>query len=660
MEQKFPTMFSPITIGARGRWPGIIYKNRIWTAPTGVHLLQESGLPYPNEAVIAHYREKARGGAANISFSCQNMDRWGIAHDDSGFHNDPDIFQMRYHNMWYRLTSAVHFYDARISLELLCFMRHEELEDGKVVCWSVNGEEDEETGEWCPMMDKAAMERMCADYAEAAKNAVRVGFDGILMHLGHGTFPAQFLSPLSNKRTDEFGGSRENRARFPMMLVKAVRDAVGPRVPIEVRVSGDELTEGGGTIEDCIDFLKRVEEDIDIAHVSCGTVMDDVTQTRMHPVEFYPAGVNKEFARQVKESGFSKPVLTIGAFQRPELIEEVLSTGGADLVAMARGTIVDAQCVNKAAEGREDEIIPCLKCFVCLSYDMEEEFCCSGNPTVGREYILDQFENKNSTPKRVAVIGGGPGGMAAAQFCAERGHKVTLYEKDDKLGGTINFAKYATFKWSLNDYMNYRIHMMDKLGVDVRLGVEATPEMIAAENYDVVMAALGSSNIILPIEGKDDPRVICAVDTFGHADEIGQKVVVIGGGEVGCEAALYLAMECGKDVAIIEMMDRIAATSAYAQELALYDRVPKYCELHLSSPVTRITPTQVGYKDPETGEEKFLDADTVVFASGRKALEDQAEKFRFCAPKFFKIGDCLKASNVRNANRTAYDAAAQI
>ncbi len=657
MERKFPNMFSPITIGARGRFPGLIFKNRVWTAPTGAHLLG-AGEPYPNEAVIAHYREKARGGAACITFSGQNMDRFLVEHPDD-IHNDANIFETRYHNYWYRLTSAVHFFDARISLELLAFCRHEEI-DGEVVCWSVNGETDEETGEYCPMMTREAMERMAADYAEAAKIAVRVGFDMIMLHLGHGTFPAQFLSPLSNQRTDEFGGSAENRARFPMMLVKAVRDAVGPRVPIEVRVSGDELTEGGGTIEDCLDFLNRVVDDIDIAHVSCGTVMDDVTQTRMHPVEFYQPGCNAEFARKVKESGFPKPVLTLGAFQRPELIEETIATGGADIVAMARGCIVDADCVNKAAEGREDEIIPCLKCFVCLSYDMEEEFCCSGNPRIGREYILDQFENKNSTPKRVAVIGGGPGGMAAAQFCAERGHKVTLYEKDTKLGGTINFAKYATFKYSLDNYMNYRIHMMDKLGVDVRLGVEATPEMIEAENYDVVMAALGSSNIILPIEGKDDPRVICAVDTFGNADKIGQKVVVIGGGEVGCEAALYLAMECGKDVAIIEMMDRIAATSAYAQELALYDRVPKYCELHLSSPVTRITPTQVGYKDPETGEEKFLDADTVVFASGRKALEDEAEKFRFCAPKFFKIGDCVKASNVRNANRTAYDAAAQI
>ena len=656
MEKRYPHMFAPITIGARGRWPGLIFKNRVWTAPTGVHLLA-AGEPYPNEAVIAHYREKARGGAACITFSAQNMDRFLVEHPDE-IHSDPNIFNMRYHNYWYRLTSAVHFFDARISLELLAFSRHEELDDG-VVCWSVNGETDEETGEYCPMMDRAAMDRMCADYAEAAKNAVRVGFDMIMLHLGHGTFPAQFLSPLSNQRTDEFGGSRENRARFPMMLIKAVRDAIGPRVPIEVRVSGDELTEGGGTIDDCIDFLRRVEDDIDIAHISCGTVMDDVTQTRMHPVEFYEPGCNAIFARQVKESGFSQPVLTIGAFQRPELIEETIATGGADLVAMARGTIVDADCVNKAAEGREDEIIPCLKCFVCLSYDMEEEFCCSGNPTIGREYILDQFVNHNSTPKRVAVIGGGPAGMAAAQYCTERGHKVTLYEKEKELGGTIQFAKYATFKYSLDNYMKYRIHMMDKLGVDVRLGVEATPEMIEAEHYDVVMTALGASNIILPIPGHDDPRCICAVDAFGNADKIGQKVVLIGGGEVGCEAALYLAMECGKDVSIIEMMDRIASTSAYAQELALYDRVPKYCHLYLSSPVTQITPTQVGYKDPD-GVEHFLDADTVIFSSGRKAREDEAEKFRGCAPKFFKLGDCLKASNVRNANRTAYDAAAQI
>ncbi len=656
MERKYPNMFSPITIGARGRWPGLIYKNRIWTAPTGVHLLG-AGEPYPNEAVIAHYREKARGGAACITFSGQNMDRFLVEHPDET-HNDANIFDMRYHNYWYRLTSAVHFFDARMSLELLAFSRHEEI-DGEVICWSVNGETDEETGEYCPMMDRAAMDRMLDDYRQAALNAMRVGFDQILLHLGHGTFPAQFLSPLSNTRTDEYGGSRENRCKFPVEIVKTVREAVGPRVPIEVRVSGDELTEGGGTIEDCLDFLRRIEDDIDIAHISVGTVMDDVTQTIMHPVEFLEPGCNRRFARMVKESGFSKPVLTIGAFQRPELIEETIATGGADLVAMARGTLVDAQCVNKAAEGREDEIIPCLKCFVCLSYDMEEEFACSGNPTVGREYILDQFINKNSTPKRVAVIGGGPAGMAAAQYCTEFGHKVTLYEKDSKLGGTINFAQYASFKYSLDNYMNYRIGMMKKLGVDVRLGVEATPEMIEAENYDVVMCAIGSSNIILPIPGHDDPRVICAVDAFGNHDKIGQNVVVIGGGEVGCEAALYLAMEHGKNVAIIEMMDRIAATSAYAQELALYDRVPKYCELHLSSPVTQITPTQVGYKDPD-GVEHFIDADTVIFASGRKALEDQAEKFRFCAPKFFKLGDCLKASNVRNANRTAYDAAAQI
>ncbi len=657
MKPLYPHMFSPIVLGARGNWPGLLFKNRVWTAPTGVHLLS-AGEPYPNEATIAHYREKAKGGAACITFSAQNMDRYLVEHPGE-IHSDPNIFNLRYHNYWYRLISAVHFYDARISLELLAFGRHEELEDGTVVCWSVNGETDEETGEYCPQMTREAMERMCEDYAQAAKIAVRVGFDMILLHLGHGTFPAQFLSPLSNQRTDEFGGSRENRARFPLMLIHAVRQAVGPRVPIEVRVSGDELTQGGGTIEDCIDFLKRAEGEIDLAHVSCGTVMDDVTQTRMHPVEFYQPGCNAVFARQVKESGFSKPVLTLGAFQAPELIEETIATGGADVVAMARGAIADAACVTKAAEGRADEIIPCLKCFVCLAYDTEEEFCCSANPTVGREYILDQFINHGSTPKRVGIIGGGPAGMAAAQYCAQQGHQVTLYEKETELGGTIRFARYVSFKYALNDYKEYRIRMLEKLGVLVRLGVEATPELVEAEHYDVVMAAVGADNAALSIPGWDDPRVREATEVFGHPELVGEKAVVIGGGEVGCETALYLAMECGKQVTVIEAARRIAASSAYAQELALYDRVPKYCTLCLNAAVTEITPTQVRYVD-ENGERRSVDADTVIFSVGRRPRAGLAERFRFTAPKFFRLGDCVKASNLRNANRTAYDAAIQI
>ena len=653
MEKRYPHIFSPITLGK----PGVIFKNRIWTAPTGVHLLA-AGEPYPTEAVIAHYREKARGGAACITFSCQNIDRILLDKPDP-IHADPNIYNEQYHNYWYRLTSAVHFFGAKISLELLAFCRHGLDANGDLVMYSTNGETDEETGETYPMLTEDEMNKMADDYAEAAKCAVKVGFDMILLHFGHGTFVANFLSPKYNQRTDAYGGSAENRCRFPIMIIDRIRAAIGPRVPIEVRVSGDELVEGGGKIEDCIDFLKRVEDKIDLAHISCGTVQDDVTQTIMHPVEFYPAGVNAKYARQVKESGFSKPVLTIGAFQEPELIEETLATGGADVVAMARGAIADADCVNKARDGREKEITPCLKCFFCLSYDMEMEFGCSANPTVGREYILNQFIPGHTTPKRVGIIGGGPAGMAGAIYAAQRGHDVTLYEKADHLGGKIVFAKHATFKHDLNRFLEQRLYMVEKLGVKVVLNCEATPEMIEKENFDVVFAAVGSDPVIIPIPGSKNPNVVTAEQCFGHADELGERIVVIGGGEVGCETALYLGKECGKKVAIIEMLPELAMASAYAPYLAINDMVPKYCEVHTGCPVTQITADSVGYKDAE-GVEHFIPADNVVFSAGMRSRTALAESFRDCAPIFFKLGDCEQAKNVRICNRTAFDAAMQI
>jgi NADPH-dependent 2,4-dienoyl-CoA reductase/sulfur reductase-like enzyme len=329
---------------------------------------------------------------------------------------------------------------------------------------------------------------------------------------------------------------------------------------------------------------------------------------------------------------------------------------------MARGTIADADCVNKARDGKQDEIIPCLKCFFCLSYDMEMEFGCSANPKVGREYILDQFIPATTTPKKVGIIGGGPAGMAGAIYAAQRGHDVTVYEKASELGGKIVFARHCSFKYALNDTLEYDKHMVEKLGVKVKLNCEATPEMIKAENYDVVFAAVGSDPVIIPIPGHDLPCVTTAEPCFGHLDQIGQRVVVVGGGEVGCETALYLA-ENGKQVSVIEMLPELAMASAYAPQLALLDRVPKACDVHTSSPVTQIVSdekgTRVGYKDPE-GNEQFIDCDTVVFSAGMRSRTALAESFRDCAPIFFKLGDCFQAKNVRVCNRTAFDAAMQI
>ena len=651
MNRKYPHIFSPIKIGKGG----MIFKNRIWTAPTGVHRLS-AGEKYPTDAVIAHYREKARGGAACISFSCQNLDRLGL---EDPIHSDPDIYDERYHNYWHKLTSAVHFFDARISLELLAFVRHGIDESGETVMYSVNGEFDEEFGGLLPMIPKEEIEKMADDYAEAALHAKNVGFDMVMLHFGHGGFLGQFLSPKYNTREDEFGGDAENRARFPILIIDRIREKVGPLFPIEVRLSASELVEGGGEVADCVEFIKMVEDRIDIAHISCGTVMEDVTQTVMHPVEFYKPGVNAKYARQVKEAGVRIPVLTIGAFQAPQLIEETLATGGADIVAMARGAIADADCVNKARDGREEEIIPCLKCFFCLAYDTELEFCCAVNPRVGRESILHQFVPCETTPKKIVVVGGGPAGMAAAVYAAGRGHNVTLYEQEGSLGGKIVFARHVGFKYDLDRFLEYLLFSVKQAGITVKTGVTATKEMIAAENADVVFAAVGSDPIALPIPGAGGDNVMFAQQCFGRLDQVGNNVVVIGGGEVGCETALYLGMENGRQVSVIEMRDSLAPDANYAPFLALNDLTPKHCDVHLNAICTEITQSGVKYRGVD-GAECIIEADTVIFSVGMRSRIDAAEEFRECAPVFFRIGDCLNAGNIRICTRTAFDAAMQV
>ena len=639
-DQRYPHIFSPIKIGKGG----LVFKNRIWTAPTTMHLLG-AGLEYPNDAVIAHYKDKARGGAACINFACQNIDRLDG-------NSDPNIYNERYHEQWRKLTSAVQSYGARISLELLAFSRHAIDERGRVVSYSPSGGLQ-------PMIPKHEIEKMADEFAEAAFHAKNTGFDMVMLHFGHGVFVSQFLSPKYNQRTDEFGGSAENRARFPVMIIDKIREKVGPLFPIEVRLSGSELTAGGGEIEDCVGFIKMVEDKIDIAHVSCGTFMERVSQTIMHPVVFYKPGVNAKHARQVKEAGVKIPVLTIGAFQKPQLIEEILATGGADIVAMARGTIADANCVNKAENGREDEIIPCIKCFLCLAYTTEKEFGCSVNPRVGRERMFGPDITVAAQRKKVIVVGGGPAGLAAAFYSAKRGHDVTLFERENQLGGKLVFARHVDFKYDMKHFLEYLLHSVEKAGVKVRTGVTATKELISAENADVVLAALGSDPAALTVPGAARDNVIFAEQCFGNPEAVGNKVVVIGGGLVGSETALHLAMECGRHVSIIEQRRALAYDANNAPFIAINHLAMEHCDVYLNAKCGEITEGGVTCILPSS-KKCFIEADTVVVSTGMVPRVREAEEFRGCAPVFFKVGDCLDAGSIRICTRTAFDAAMKI
>ena len=646
MNTKYPHIFSPITIG------GVTFKNRIWSAPAGAHLLYgKEG--YPNDHVVAYYANKAKGGSANITVSAQNMD---IYQEYDNVHAHENIFDSENHRFWNQLTDAIHFYGAKASLELLGFSYHGRNYKGELVSYSVNGEEGTQ------ILDRAAMESIASLYADAAENALKCGFDMLLIHGGHGLILSQMLSPKFNTRTDEFGGCLENRAKVPMMILDAIRARVGKKLLIEYRISGSEL--GGEecfTPDDCVAFLEMVQDKIDIAHVSAGSFFTD-TEHIMHPNNFLLPGHNTYLAEYVKKSGkIHIPVLTLGAYQQPEDIEKALAEGKADLVAMARGTIADAALVNKARKGKEDEIIPCIKCFHCLDYRRAATFGCSVNPTVGREARLPLLIPPKEETKRVVVIGGGPAGMEAALTAKKRGHEVILLEKSDRLGGKLNFSRQVPFKRDLCKFMDYLIHMVEKTGVEVRLNTEATVELVESLEPDAVLAAVGAQALVPPIPGVEGKNVITAEEAYRKikaGEDIGQRIAVLGGGDVGCETAVYLAQEAGKKVSLVEMTDTLAAASCAIPRTAITKEMERCVDAHTGARCTGITQEGITYVDAQG--EHSIPADTVVLSAGMVPRKAQAEAFRGIAGEFFPIGDCVKANNVRTAVRTGYDSAIQL
>ncbi len=649
---KYPHIFSPIKIG------NVIFKNRIWSTPGGVHLLygREN---YPNEHAAAYYWEKAKGGAACVTYSAQNMD---FEKPYDAVHADENILKYESHRFFSSFTAGIHSCGAKASLELLAFEYHGHDHQGNLVTYSVNGDPDD-AGNPTSKFTAAALQAIAKTYGDTAKAALDCGFDVLCIHAGHGLCMSQFLSPEFNRRDDEFGGSLENRMRFVDMVLDEIHAAVGRRLLIELRISGDEMykePDKGYHVEDCIEMLKYVQDKIDIAHISNGMFYTG-TGNITHPTEFLEEGVNAYLARAVKACpDIHIPVLTLGAFQNPEAVEEVLATDGADLVGMTRGLISDAARVNKWRDGKEDEAIPCIRCFHCLDYGRAPIFSCSVNPTVGRETRLPFFAAPVGEKKKVVIVGGGPAGMQAAMQCADRGHDVTIVERAAQLGGKLVFANQVSFKACLAAFMNYQIHMVEKKGVTVLLNTEATPELIASMGADVVLSAVGAQAAMPPIAGIDGENVITAERAYELARngvDMG-NVVVLGGGLVGCETALHLAMDLTykNKVTLVEMTDKLARDETGHTRRAMLDRMEETMTSLVNARCTGITAQGITYADAD-GEEHFVAADTVIVAAGMRPRLDEAMAFATCAPIWNYIGDCVTPTNVRMAVRNGYDAA---
>ncbi|KJD47422.1 MULTISPECIES: FAD-dependent oxidoreductase [Paenibacillus] len=649
MQRKYPNLCKPITIG------NVTFRNRMFGSPMGGTDITADCTIGPKST--AFYELRAKGGAASVTVS------------EVVVHPETEASHM-YHLDLGTVDSLASFTYTADAIRRHGAIASVELSHSGQYAGTYLTDKNKKQGlaQWGPSpgvrpdgrevkeLSQELIDDIVAAYGRCAGLAKRAGYEMIMVHGGHGWLINQFFSPYFNRRTDKYGGSLENRVRFAQEVLDSVREAVGSGFPIEFRMSGSELFEGGYDLTEGIEIAKLIESRVDLLHVSAGTYQTGFGIT--HPSMFLPHGSNVYLAAEIKKH-VSVPVATVGGLNDPAQMEEIIASGQADVVEMARALLADPELPKKVMSNRDEDIIKCLRCFTCMAERAETSTRrCTVNPLIGRE--MDGTEIYPSpNPRKVLVAGGGPGGLYAALTAAKRGHKVILCEKSDEIGGILRGEQAIPFKYEMYELGVTLGKLAKDAGVEIRLNTPVTKEYAEKENVDALIIAVGSAPLVPPIPGLNGDNVVIVNNYYLEKDKVSDSVVVLGGGLAGCEAAIHFAQE-GKTVHLVEMRAELAPDANIRHRPIMLKEIEKNnIQVHLGFKGLCVTKEGVVCAD-SNGEEHLVPGTSVICALGQRARRNVVDELMDCAPYVSQIGDCVKASTITTAIYQGYHAALDI
>lgn len=644
MKSMYKHIFEPLTIRR------MTMKNRIMMTPMGTNYGEQSG--EMSFLHINYYEQRARGGTGLIMVENANVDYPLGSNGTTQLRIDHDNYLPRL----FKLTETVHKHGACIGIQINHAGASAQSARTQMQPVSASDIPSKAGGEIPRPLEKEEILQIVKKYGQAAKRAQAAGFDTVEIHAGHSYLISQFLSPLTNHRTDEFGGSAENRARFARMVLEEVRAQVGPHFPIFVRISADEFLEGGNTLEDTLDYLQYFQEEADVIDVSAG--LNSSIQYQID-ANYLPDGWRSYMAKAVKER-YGKPCVTTGNIRNPQVAEDILAKGDADIIGMGRGLIADPDWVNKVEFGDVCDIRKCISCNIGCAGNrigINRPIRCTVNPAVLHGEVYKK--QRVSKPCNVVVIGGGTAGLEAACTAAEVGCTTFLLEKKPYLGGLAAEISKIPDQKRLADFPNYLIHRAHKLkNLFVFTQTEATTEFIKNLKPNILVNATGSLPLLPPIAGLHDTlgkpgsHVYSIFDMIQHVDQYpedmtGKKVCVIGGGAVGLDVVEFFAPR-GAEVSIVEMLPAIGNGIDPISKVGTFALMDKYHVRQMPNTALKEVRDDSFLVETLEGKETLnfdygfvclgMKANTPVLAELQNAFGDEIE--------VINIGDSVRARRI--------------